>query len=59
MCPAAAPPRRPSVCPLTVRPPAAAVDGVMSLGVTAAGTDVPASQYEAMFLRSLVKNLVV
>lgn len=31
----------------------------MSLGVTAAGTDVPASQYETMFLRSLVKNLVV
>lgn len=35
------------------------VDGVMSLGVTVVGTDVPASQYETMFLRSLIKNLVV
>lgn len=35
------------------------VDGVMSLGVTAKGSDVPASQYETMFLRSLIRNLVV
>ena len=31
----------------------------MSLGVVVAGTDTPASQYETMFLRSLIKNLVV
>lgn len=31
----------------------------MSLGVTVAGSDTPASQYETMFLRSLIKNLVV
>lgn len=31
----------------------------MSVGVTVAGSDAPASQYETMFLRSLIKNLVV
>lgn len=57
---APAPPARPPRPPLAHRlAAAAAVDGVMSLGVTVAGSDTPASQYETMFLRSLVKNLVV
>ena len=56
-------PARPARSPVGLpayRPSAtAAVDGVMSLGVVVAGSDTPASQYETMFLRSLIKNLVV
>ena len=52
---------RPAPTPCAAyRPSATApLDGVMALGVVVEGSDPPASQYETMVLRSLIKNLVV